>query len=180
MKTISGIHTHLYPVELYDAKFIAQLRSNPMNNKYLSSNVEITENEQLEWIIKNKTTRDFYFIIKDFEGKSLGTISLYNIINDESAEFGRYICTNSICSVESEYLLLFFAFKTLKLDYIYCRTVKENIKVWKQHKKFGFSISNFEEDNLINKSMVIQKLTKKIFEAYDYSWVNRLLTKLRN
>lgn len=173
---LSGILTKLVPVNLKDAKFICSLRNNPFNNKFLSSSKKINLNQQIKWLDENFKTKDLYFIIKN-KTNSIGTISLYNL-NTVNGEFGRYICLNPLNALESVYLLLKHAFEILNLEYVYCKTVKENEKVWKQHIKFGFEFEGIEFNEGNCKEMIVQRITKEIYSNYDYNWLFDILKKL--
>ncbi len=174
-KIVTGKLTKLQPVTIDDAEFICSLRNNPLNNVFLSSSKKIDVSQQIVWITENNKTPDYYFIMKNINN-SVGTISLYNI-DKVSAEFGRYICQNSLNALESVDLLLKYAFDYLNLDYIYCKTVKENEKVWKQHLKFGFKFDRNEFNAAINKEMVVQTISKETFKNFDYTWLNNIIDK---
>jgi RimJ/RimL family protein N-acetyltransferase len=107
-----------------------------------------------------------------------GTISVYQI-NDknEDAEFGRYICTKTIQAIESELLLIQFAFETMRLKSIYCRTAELNPKVWKQHYEFGFVDNGMEL--LMNKQLYLKKqiLTIEAYKNFNYSKIKELINR---
>jgi RimJ/RimL family protein N-acetyltransferase len=177
---INGTKTILRDVKLEDAKFICDLRNKSKNNKYLSSSKSIKIKEQQEWLTNYlKKENEFYFIIESVQlEKQVGTISLYNILNN-TAEFGRYVCESAQQSIESEFLLLKFAFEELKLDLVYCKTVKENEKTWKQHLKYGFKIVSEEYHKNINQILIVQEINRDVFKKYNYDWISNLLIKLR-
>jgi RimJ/RimL family protein N-acetyltransferase len=175
-KVVLGKLTSLLPVNVNDAEFVCELRNNPSNNIFLSSSNNVDVKQQINWILENKKTIDDYFIIKDRNFNSVGTISIYNKDNI-SAEFGRYICKNPLSALESVYLLLKYSFDFLNLEYIYCKTVIENEKVWKQHLKFGFKFDRIEFNTDINKEMVVQTISKETFKKFDYTWLNNIIDK---
>ena len=173
--TVEGIKTRLIEIDEYDSADIIAFRNNPSLNKYLSSSSEITLDMQTNWIKKNAEQMDnVYFKITDLQNCFFGTIALYNISNGK-AEFGRYICTNSILAIESEYLLLKFGFSDLKLNLIYCKTVSENKKVSNQHKKLGFETIGIEMNNQLKKELNVQQLTKDNFFKFDYGFIMELI-----
>ena len=174
---IEGKLIRLVEVSENDSISILKLRNNPAISKYLSGTSEITSEQQREWIKLNKVKSDgFYWTIKDGINQFFGTISLYNVI-DRKAEFGRYICTNSIYAIEAELLILEFGFKHMGLDEIYCRTVINNEKVWKQHYKFGFEDQSFEELPQKKFTLKRQVLNKVMFDHFDYSNIQILLER---
>jgi RimJ/RimL family protein N-acetyltransferase len=177
--TISGVKTVLKAVEFLDANAICELRNNEANNKFLSSQRRINVKQQEYWLKVYYSQKDGeYFMIRNLDSKTVGTISLYNVVED-SAEFGRYICNNPINAIESEYLLLKYGFESLNLSRIYCKTVMANSKVWNQHIKFGFNSCGEELDSRINQRVIIQEISKKEFKAFDYSWIHKLLIRFK-
>jgi RimJ/RimL family protein N-acetyltransferase len=166
---INGILTAIVEITEQDAADIIQLRNNPEINRFLSSQTTTTLEQQMAWIKQNRAKKDnIYFKIIDLKTKAFkGTISLYSIENDK-AEFGRFIATNPIAAIESEFLLLKYGFEHLGLNEIYCCTVKENTKVWNQHTKFGFKIVGEDFDSRIQQTRVIQSLQKSDYQTFDY------------
>lgn len=178
-----GEATILRQVNLEDALFISQLRSDPKVYEFLSSSSPVTLEQQQQWLKKYFDSKDgFYFIIENpLFKKGVGTISIYDLnILKREAEFGRYISVNSINAIEAEYLLLQFCFNVMHLDSVYCRTADENIKVWKQHLSFGFKdvgFENFQEKNLLLKR---QAITRSEFLEFDYSKIISLVSRFKN
>jgi len=176
---ILGKVCQLTPIVLSDAEFICMLRNNPQNNRFLSSTDYITVDMQKKWLEKNSKTGDYYFKIYNIvKNVDVGTISLYNI-HDNSAEFGRYICNDSICAIESVLLLLRFGFAKLGLNTIYCLTAVDNQKVWKQHIRFGFIDCGKEYLEQRGLELIKQIITRDIFVNYDYSRINNIIQNLK-
>jgi len=178
--TIQNINTILEPVAEADAAGICELRNNPSVNKFLSNSNSVSVEEQVRWIKTNEAKKDgFYFKIVDkMAQKFTGTISLYNIDNKKNeAEFGRYICTNSLQAIEAELLIIWFGFEVMRLQKIYCRTANDNKMVWNQHYKFGFAdagFENFESKNLLLRK---QELTKEQFDQFNYNSIQKLIER---
>lgn len=161
-----------------DAEIICNFRNDKQLNKYLSSSGKTGIDEQKSWIQANFNKKDgYYFKIIDLQkNECCGTISIYNVTNKQ-AEFGRYICTKSLQAVESEYILLKYGFDIMKLERIYCRTAAENIKVWRQHYKFGFSDVGEEFFPVKELMLKIQELTCNTYKKTDYSLIEKLVVK---
>lgn len=178
MNFVKGIKTNLVEVSEVDSKSIIELRNNPSINRFLSSSKEITIEQQVEWIKRNRLASDsYYFKITDSAGNFFGTISLYSLESNQ-AEFGRFISKNPIHAVEAEYLIIRFGFEILNLKRIYCRTVIENKTVWNQHYKFGFKdVQDVVLDQKSGFSLKVQEITKEIYLNFDYSSILRLISR---
>jgi RimJ/RimL family protein N-acetyltransferase len=179
-KRLKGIATSLRSVEMSDAEFIAQLRSDPDNHQFLSSDSIVTVEQQEKWLMNNVSTNaGYYFIIENrISRKRTGTISIYNLdYTYGTGEFGRYICTDPLNAIESELLLLEFTFNKLLLNNIYCRTDCLNQKVWKQHYQFGFKdelIEKYVNGRLLKR----QTITREMFINFDYSKIRQIIKRI--
>jgi RimJ/RimL family protein N-acetyltransferase len=173
----------LRQVNLDDALFISQLRSQPKVYEFLSSDSLVTLKQQQQWLERHFDFKDdYYFIIENsILLKSVGTISIYNVNKmKREGEFGRYISINSINAIEAEYLLLQFCFNILNLDSVYCRTADKNFKVWRQHLSFGFrdvGYEEFEDKNLLLRRQAIKKAE---FQDFDYSKTISLINRFKS
>ena len=180
---IIGESTVLRQVNIDDALFISQLRSEPKVFEFLSSNSPVTLKQQQQWLERHIGLKDdYYFIIENSTLlKSVGTISIYNFNKlEREAEFGRYVSVNSVNAIEAEYLLLQFCFNILNLDSVYCRTADKNLKVWRQHLSFGFRDVGFEEFEDKNMLLRRQAINKSEFLDFDYSKIISLIKRFKN
>ena len=120
----------------------------------------------------------YFKIVNKKTGEFCGTIALYDIEHG-SAEFGRYICTSPLQSIEAEYLILKFGFDVCFLNNIYCRTVKANSYVWNQHYKYGFK--DIREEVLGPRQMLhmIQEQDVNDFRNYDFSFIDKLTNRIQ-
>ena len=175
INNITGSATLLSEVTIEDSPRICELRN--QNNKYLSSTKQITIVEQEQWITNNvKLNDNYYFKVIELNNmKIVGTISLYDI-KDGAAEFGRYICNRTLQAVESELLILKFAFEIISLDRVYCRTVEENKSVWNQHYKYGFKDLKLEYFEKKDVYLKVQELTKEDYFKFDYSKIRKIIS----
>lgn len=136
---LDGYCYKLRPVNINDAAFILKIRlEDRERNKYIH---EIPNDISLEeqWIKKYyEREGDYFFIIENkFTGLNEGIISIYDE-KDGKAEWGRWVLQKgSMASVESVYLLYKIAFDYLKLEELYCRTVKNNESVISFHESTG-------------------------------------------
>lgn len=140
---MNGLTVLLRPVEFRDAPFIVKLRNDGELNKFLHSSAQTIE-EQKDWLATYfERAGDFYFVIENKQTfRSEGLISLYDLSTlENTAEWGRWILIpSSFAAVESAWLIYQFAFSTLGLGSVYCRTLSKNNKVISFHNSFGASI----------------------------------------
>ncbi len=137
---IDGMAFRLRPVALEDARFIVELRSDPERSRYLHRGAADTPSQE-QWLRKYlNTPGDYYFVIENRStGAREGTAGIYNL-NDvrRDAEWGRWILRRgSLAALESACLIYRLGFETLRLDYIYCRTIIENASALAFHDSFG-------------------------------------------
>ena len=177
---IEGKKTLLTEVGIGDAADICNLRNDERINKFLSTSRKVSVGEQEQWIAANLAKKDGYYfkILDKATGQFCGTASIYNVA-EKDAEFGRYICTQALQAVETEYLLIKEAFESMHLQRIYCRTAMDNKKVWKQHVSYGFVDAGEEVFKNDDKDLVlkVQELTEYAYGKTDYSFIDKLLAK---
>lgn len=134
----NGLFVRIRSVQEDDAEFIIKLRTDEKNARFISK-TSTDINAQINWIM-NQISRvnDYYFLIEDLRSnEKIGTISIYDI-KQNNAELGRWLSYgNSIQNIDSIILAYDFGFETCKLDYIDTFTMKENINVVNFHKNFG-------------------------------------------
>jgi RimJ/RimL family protein N-acetyltransferase len=177
--SITGIQTRLTEISETDAADIVKLRNDPNNNKFLFQK-ELTVENQIDWIRKNKDRDDARnFKVTDHDNAFRGTISIYNI-EDNRGEWGRYIVTNPINAVEAEYLLLKICFEKMGMKAVYGQTNIDNKSAWRQHIKLGFREIEIKEvpvgthmDVMVR--AVIQEITAEEFRAFNYDKILKLL-----
>lgn len=175
---ITGRRTLLREVTAADAEDICRLRNDPQVNRFLSSSEPVSAEQQTNWIIANKARNDGYYF-KILERETLGfcgTASIYNVVNGE-ADFGRYVCTQPVQAVETEFLLMDYAFNTMNLDKLFCRTAEDNRRVWRQHITLGFRETGQELLPGKNLLIKVQELTRDEFLQHDYSFLQRLIDR---
>jgi 2-polyprenyl-3-methyl-5-hydroxy-6-metoxy-1,4-benzoquinol methylase/RimJ/RimL family protein N-acetyltransferase len=123
----------LRPVQVDDAAFILELRSDPERNRYLHR-ISTGVNAQRRWIETYfERLRDYYFVIENrLTGRREGTIGIV------SNEWGRWIVrAGSLAALESACLIYRVGFEVLGLAAILCRTVAENTAAVEFHRSFG-------------------------------------------
>jgi RimJ/RimL family protein N-acetyltransferase len=125
---IDGFAYRLRPVKLSDAEFIIEARlEDEDRNQFIhkiSSDVEVQKKWLQDYLQKED---DHYFVIENkLNSKPEGLIAIYNI-QDGSAEWGRWVIKKgSLAAIESVDLIYKAAFNILKLNELFCRTIKDN------------------------------------------------------
>ncbi len=167
--TVVGPAFRLRPITLEDSAFIVSLRCDPERSRFLGkTSPDIRAQEH--WL-ENYSQRegDYYFIVENLSGLPEGALALYDVaVTDKgkSGEWGRWILKRgSMAAVESALLLYHAAFEHIRLDWIYCRTVRENAHVASFHASCGLKSYPAPLDSLseeLKKAEVSEhKLTKE-------------------
>lgn len=173
---ISGILVELKELGTTDASEVLAIRNNPEFNRFLSNaGQEIKIEDQIRWTQKCKEENDNVNFKVLLKGNFAGTISLYDIDKNGSAEFGRYIVTHPIAAIESELLLMQYGFEVLGLSEIVCKTVEKNTKVWQQHARLHFETYGSDIDHRIHEARVLQRMTAERYRATDFEPIRKVI-----
>lgn len=134
---LEGKFVNLRSVMKEDAEFILKVRNNSEISKFLPS-LNVTVDQQQEWINHQRNDSDsYYFIIEDKTKNRIGTVSVYNIVENH-AEVGRFCSLgNSIQNSEAALILDDFIFQKLSIDYLDIWAYKDNRPVLALNKGFG-------------------------------------------
>lgn len=114
---LEGKYVNLRSVTEDDAEFILLIRNNPEISKYLPP-LNVTVEQQRQWIAKQRADKDsYYFILETPDLNPIGTLSVYDIVNDH-AECGR-LCSigKPLSTIEAVTHLTDFNFNKLYLAY---------------------------------------------------------------
>lgn len=150
---IKGELINLKSVETSDAEFILKLRQKKELNQFISS-TSVNLEDQKKWIenyLKRELDKkEFYFIVKNKENQSCGTVRIYNINNEkEECTWGSFMLDKSRpdgASYETINLSLDYAFKALGIKKVLLDVRKENKKAIYIYEKSGFK--KYSEDNI--------------------------------
>lgn len=137
----------LRPVHENDAIFIMGLRTLPEIKRFIGD-TSAQKSDQDVWLQRYfERANDYYFIIENSKSnRAVGTISVYDVENDQ-AEWGRWIIApGEMVSAGSVYLIYQVAFDILKLNEVYTRTVSENEKVVSFHNSLGAKIVAVDQE----------------------------------
>ena len=145
---IKGKNINLREVNVDDAEFILSLRTDPRYNEHLGK-TENNISSQIRYIEQNlKKKDDFYFIVEAKDRKRFGCIRIYNIKNG-IFNYGSWIMIKEsppYFALETNFLLLDFAYYYLKLKKTEFEVRKGNSRVVAFHKRMGAKI--IHEDDL--------------------------------
>lgn len=124
---IEGNFVDLRIAEEKDAKFTLKIRQSIKNTKYMPR-IDVDIDTQIKWIKNQADSNDcYFFVIERKNGEKIGTVSLYNIIENEG-ETGRLIVNGiQIESVETCILFHDFCFRKAGMDYVYAKIEEDNI-----------------------------------------------------
>jgi hypothetical protein len=151
MKSVSRYGITLRLVEVKDAEFILDLRTNSLLNQHLSpTSTKIID--QLNWIqnykLREQQGSEFYFIAQDIEGNKYGTTRLYNF-DEKSFEVGSWIFSPEAPSgmaIKADIICREIGFDLLNADYCRFEVRKKNKSVVRYH--LGYRPKKVNEDEL--------------------------------
>ena len=135
---LEGKYVTLRSVEESDAEFILSVRNDPRISKYLPP-LNVSVEQQRQWIAKQRADNDsYYFLLETPSGESIGTIGIYDIIDDHG-ECGRSCCIGEpFASVEAATILHEFVFNTLLLKYTTIWVYEGNKAVIALNQSYGY------------------------------------------
>lgn len=145
---ILGKNISLRFVETKDASFILNLR---LKRGGMLSKTTPSLDLQVKWIENYKKREEqkeeYYFIIEDKNQENIGTVRIYNIIEDTFC-WGSWLIIENVpfyCSIESALLVYDFAFDNLNLKNSKFDVDKKNKSVLKFHLNMGAKIVDESE-----------------------------------
>jgi RimJ/RimL family protein N-acetyltransferase len=132
----------LRPVQIEDARFITELRTDPARNRFLhGTSPDVREQER--WISSYMgRPNEYYFLIERARThEPLGTIGVYNVDTaSNSAEWGRWVTRpHAHAGMPGARLLLSLAFDEVGFDELYCHTIVQNARARGVIEQLGFT-----------------------------------------
>jgi hypothetical protein len=128
-------------VEIEDAQFILELRTNPRLARNLSTTSLRLEDQQ-HWISEYKKReserKEFYFLTLDEKGEKLGVNRIYNC-DEESFEIGSWVFLPDLLittSIFGDLAVRDFGFEVLSYKYCRFELLRSNRPVLKYHLEF--------------------------------------------
>jgi RimJ/RimL family protein N-acetyltransferase len=140
---LQGFTFGLRPVELSDAEFIVELRTNDLERTRYLHPIPPEVQKQREWIEHYfARENDYYWVIERLAShQQEGLAGIYDLNSVErTAEWGRWVLRpGSLAAAESALLIYRVAFECLKLKSVHCLTVADNQRVVSFHDSCGLS-----------------------------------------
>jgi RimJ/RimL family protein N-acetyltransferase len=167
-KRVVGKNLYLRDICEEDAKFIFDLRTDPVKSRYLSGTSGRVE-DQVNWIRSYREKKDqAYFIVCDKDGNRLGCVRIYDPIGNSYC-WGSWLMLDGLgplVAIESALLVYSYGvslgFSEARID-----VRKGNESVWKFHEQFA-GAELVKEDNLdrfyVVKAERISPMLKKYSE----------------
>lgn len=139
VRRLIGHQLDLRNADASDAAFIVQLRTDPQKRRYISAtSPEIAQ--QVAWLEHYAhKPNDAYFVAEDKRGERLGTIRLYDPIEDSFC-FGSWVMkagAPASAAVEALLMVYHYALETLGFNRSYFAVRKANSSVWRFMENFG-------------------------------------------
>lgn len=182
-KKIEGRYINLREAEISDSEFILSLRTDEKKSRYIHQ-TDSDLNKQIKYMKRYKTLEnEWYYIIENKQGKSLGTNSIYpypkydewtSNYQNFTLGTGRWLTsneTNSFESIESDILIKQVFFEEFNLDFTPMMIHKDNISVLKFHQNWGAQIIGFcdkEQQHLLILTKENYIKNKNKFSNYIY------------
>ncbi len=137
---ITGDVFALRPVELRDAGFIVDLRTDPRRSTFINRTAPLIEDQEA-WLERYfARPGDYYFIIERRETRRPeGTVAIYDEEPvQKRAQWGRWIArVGSRAGIEGLWLMYRVAFEMLDLEMVYARTSASNKRALAVHEAYG-------------------------------------------
>jgi RimJ/RimL family protein N-acetyltransferase len=139
VQRLVGNHLILRNADVSDAEFIVRLRSDPQKRRFISAtSPELAP--QIAWLTQYaRTPDDAYFIVEDMSGDKMGTIRLYDPMEDSFC-FGSWIIKDGALAshaIEALLMVYHYALDELGFNRSYFAVRKGNRSVWRFMERFG-------------------------------------------
>ena len=137
-----------------DIEIIRTWRNDSNNNKYLKNIGEVSIKQQEQWYKRYLDSNDeIIFVIEENKmlNRTVGSLALYNILSN-TAEFGHMLIGDKDAhgkgiGKKSLIMLLYYAFKILKMEKVYCYVNKDNMSALINYVNIGFYIIGARKSN---------------------------------
>ena len=152
-KFVKGKNINLRDLDISDAQFILDLRTNEDKSAYLNK-TEYNIEKQTDYIKNYKKKSDeWYFVIESKEKEPLGTVRIYDI-KDNSFSWGSWLVKDGAptsTAIESALLIYEFAFFSLNFAASHFEVRRKNERVRAFHERFGAKIYEETDEDVFYK-----------------------------
>ncbi len=138
------------PVEVSDAQFILELRTDENLGKYITKTDNGIDRQRL-WITeykkREKAEQEYYYVTEDQLGNSLGLYRLYNF-EGNCFEGGSWLYKKAVppgAPVLGDFAIRDIAFEELKFEYCNLLVRRKNKPVLQYHMSFNPEITKEDE-----------------------------------
>jgi len=137
-----------------DAEKILRWRTKPDITKYMYTDLNISEEEQLNWIKKiNLDCTKRYWIV-NVDNRDVGLVCLYDIdLKNKKASWAYYLGEEDVkgkgIGKSIELNILCYVFDVLLLNKLCCEVFADNEKVIKLHEKLGSKIEGVRRKHIL-------------------------------
>ena len=148
-KQLLGKYVNLREITLDDAQFVLDLRCDSNKSKFLHK-TENNLDKQIDYIKSYfKKDLEWYFIIEDLNHVPLGTLRIYDVVDNHYTSGSWLMKDGSTLAQAVEGIILFkdFAFNELGFDKDIFDVRKQNKKVLNFHKMCGAKILSEDQEN---------------------------------
>jgi len=177
---LQGRTIALVPYSPQHAAEVVRLRNDPRVRHYLHQPEELMLEQQLRWTDAYLARADDLYWMVERKGRLIGTNRLYDI-GPAQGEKGSQIIEESESgagpyALESDLLVLRFAFETLRLDRVLAVIRSDSGKVLSMNRRFGFrdagarTVRSVEFRELVLES---ERFDATRFDALISYWSNR-------
>ena len=152
-----------------DAKFILELRTDPVKGAYLSHTSQQLADQE-EWLLAYaQSVNQAYFIIENLDAVAIGTVRLYDALANSFC-WGSWILKSSappFFAIESALMVYDYAIEHLGFSRAHFDVRRGNESVWRFHERFGaVRVAETEEDYFYEISLVSIQAARLRFQRY--------------
>ena len=125
--------------DVSDAEFLVKLRTHPQKRRFISeTSMEVAP--QIAWLTQYaQRADDAYFVVEDLRGQKMGTVRLYDPLDDKFC-FGSWVTIEGAPvthAIEALLMVYHYALDELGFNYSYFAVRKANRSVWRFMESFG-------------------------------------------
>lgn len=178
---IPGRIIDLAPLGEEDLPAVVRMRNHPKMMYYFNQERELTLDGQKKWYYNYlKRSDDIYWVIKNKDGKVIGTNRLYDIKSDRCEQGSLMVdeayTMSAPCAAEAILLSLEFAYDILKVETVVNQDRYDNKNMNSITKRFGFKL--LKQTDIRGVEFNYYELNKAVFRKQEVEellqlWIDR-------